>query len=42
VPGGLLFVGHAESVQCVSGRVRGVASTVYARSEADAPFSSRS
>jgi chemotaxis protein methyltransferase CheR len=41
VPGGLLFVGHAESVQCVSGSVRGVASTVYARSEADAPFSSR-
>jgi chemotaxis protein methyltransferase CheR len=31
VPGGLLFVGHAEGVQCISARVRGVAPTVYAR-----------
>jgi chemotaxis protein methyltransferase CheR len=32
-PGGLLFVGHAESVQCVSSRVHGVAATVYERDE---------
>jgi chemotaxis protein methyltransferase CheR len=30
-PGGLLFVGHAESVPCLSGRVRAVGATVYAR-----------
>jgi chemotaxis protein methyltransferase CheR len=30
-PGGLLFVGHAESVQCVSDRVRPVGPTAYVR-----------
>jgi chemotaxis protein methyltransferase CheR len=35
-PGARLFLGHAESVQGTSGRLRPVASTIYARIEDDA------
>jgi chemotaxis protein methyltransferase CheR len=40
-PGGLLFVGHAESVQGLSGMVRCVSPTIYARNSDAAPSGRR-